>query len=164
MVNLDADTAWTAALVLLVFIMAYLGYLQFFSWTSFSYKSRDAVKFTGSTKRTWASLLTAADPDGDPNDEKRRYGASALRFKNAQFTVVDGEGVRKTQDVTSILNRMAMNHNDNDWPPRWLKLDQPLNPFSFRIPGYNEAVKDPTARKWLNPQSVTLTGRYRLIY
>lgn len=73
---------------------------------------------------------------------------SRLRFKNCTFTIKDTNGKTSSQDVTAILNGMAVAYaptknstDDNGKPtnPATLDLVGPLNAFSFVISGVNDS-------------------------
>lgn len=69
--------------------------------------------------------------------------ASQLRFKKAIFTIKCTDGTVKTQDVTAVLNAMAIGitstkNSGTNKPRPTLFLSDPLQPFSFVIPGFND--------------------------
>lgn len=93
--------------------------------------------------------------------------ASALRFRNCVFTVVDPKGVSHTQDVTAVLNGMAVAYAGAETtpPPATLRLDRPLNAFSFVVPGVNDSATVTTAADaaaWYK-SATTLAGEWRTI-
>jgi hypothetical protein len=92
--------------------------------------------------------------------------ASALRFKGCTFTVVDPAGKKYEADVTAVLNGMAIAYRGATTPvPRTLRLDRPLNAFSFIIKGVNDSatVASPTeAARWAT-SATTLTGLVRTV-
>lgn len=85
-----------------------------------------------------------------------------LRFRGATFSVQLPSGETRTQDVTEVLNGMAVAHRGIAKQGTTLNLDAPLNPFSFLISGFNDSktVPDPTAAQWLNAKA-RLSGQYR---
>lgn len=108
-------------------------------WTSFQYGGGDVVKFASKTN------------------------AAGLKFSNCMFTVTRLDGASATQDVSSILNRMASAYKGASSPPATLDLAGPLTPFSFLIVGFNDKnVTSPNSPVWQGA-SVKLTGSMRNI-
>jgi hypothetical protein len=91
---------------------------------------------------------------------------ASLRYKGCTFTVVDPAGATHTADVTSVLNGMAVAYRGSASKiPLSLRLDRPLNAFSFLIPGVNDRATVTTADMagtWVNC-ATTLTGEVRTI-
>jgi hypothetical protein len=124
-----AIAATIAAVVVLVvlLIVAYVWY-NHTGWTQFSYRVGESP-----------SWVPAAGGD-----------VGRLRFKNCVFTITRSDGVIRTQDVSPVLNSMAVGQKGNAKPPTALTLDRPMNPFSFVISGFNDraSVPDPTGAPW----------------
>lgn len=96
---------------------------------------------------------------------KAPRGAGTLRFKKAVFAVTDPRGVTHRQDVTAVLNGMAVAYRGapaGAAAPTALRLDRPLNAFSFTIPGVNDAraVAAGDLPAW-KASATSLTGSYR---
>ncbi len=117
----------TIIVVALLIIAAFVWY-HYTGWQTFSFKTGDNP-----------SWLPANQAD-----------ISRLRFKDCVFTVNRGDGVSKTQDVTPVLNGMAVAYKGGTSNPMSLTLTRPLNPFSFVIQGFNDSatVSDPTKPPW----------------
>jgi hypothetical protein len=106
-----------------------------------------------------------AGAEAEPAWEAPR-GVGTLRFKKAVFAVTDPRGVTHRQDVTAVLNGMAVAYRKapTKTAPTTLRLDRPLNAFSFTIPGVNDAqaVAASDLAKW-KASATSLTGSYRVI-
>jgi hypothetical protein len=91
---------------------------------------------------------------------------SALRFKSCKFSVIDPQGGTHTADVTAVLNGMAVAYRGaTGQVPAVLRLDRPLNAFSFIIPGVNDSATVKTAadaKLWQNSPTA-LVGYTRTI-
>ncbi len=91
---------------------------------------------------------------------------SRLRFKDCVFAVAAPDGTVSRRDVTNELNAMAKAYTDTPTaPPSTLRLDRPLNAFSFTIPGVNDKQSVPTADAaalWAG-SACTLSGESRTI-
>lgn len=122
------------------------------------------------------NMRCSADPSGnsvcvDTADEPywaagTSSNASRLRYKECVFAVAAPDGTTYRQDVTSVLNAMAKAYTDSPTtPPGTLRLDRPLNAFSFTIPGVNDSQTVSTAdaaAQWAS-SATTLTGWVRTI-
>jgi hypothetical protein len=115
------------AVIVIVLVVAF-GWYHYTGWTTFSYRVGESPSWTPST-------------GGD---------VSRLRFKDCVYTITRGDKVVKTQDVTPVLNSMAVSQKGNAKQPKALTLDRPMNPFSFVITGFNDrkSVPDPTVAPW----------------
>jgi len=130
-----------------VFISAILINYHFMNWTSFS------VSNGGTEPKEWKV------PNG--------YLTDSALFKDAIFTITDGNGKVYTQDVSNILENMALAAGSFKGSPNPIKLDFPLNPFSFIITGVNDinAIPDLATKmqpKWVNA-TATLTGKIKFV-
>lgn len=87
-----------------------------------------------------------------------------MRFKGCIFTVKLPNGKTVTQNVTTVLNGMAVAYVDSPKPQSTLALVRPLNPFSFVIKGFNtpDVVPDPSVPLWANA-TVTLVGKVKTL-
>lgn len=91
---------------------------------------------------------------------------ASIRFKDCTFTVTTPLGQKHSVNVTAVLNGMAVGFRGATTPvPRTLRLDRPLNAFSFIIAGVNDSDAVTTAAEaatWKNCPSA-LTGLWRTI-
>jgi hypothetical protein len=134
----------TAVIVLAVFVLgAYGWYYRAGAWTPFTYNAGDTPAWTA------ASGKSVAD----------------LRFKACEFTVTLPNSTPQALDVTAVLNAMATAYKtattpSGQSPKASLGLTQNLNPFSFVIPGFNDAgtVSSPSAPPWCTAGAVACTS------
>ena len=97
--------------------------------------------------KDFASFSMGDSPSWTPDNQ---LDISHLRFKNCKFTVTLMDGSVGKYDVTPALNSMAMAYkNASSNIPKVLTLTQPLNPFSFAIPGFNDKSSlNPSQPPW----------------
>lgn len=129
-------------LVIVVIVLIALAYVWYHhtGWAKFSNDNGDTVSWTSTTGA----------------------GISDLRFKDVVFTL-NVNGVSHTQDVTAVLNGMAVAYKDTP-NSGTLTLDRPLNPFSFVIIGINDrdTVPDNQTPMWQSA-TATLAGYFRTV-
>jgi hypothetical protein len=134
-------------IVLVVLVIAAYYWYHHTGWTTFSFKG--TTSSAAGTPPSWAAA--------------KGENISALRFKGCTFTVVDPAGNTHSADVTTVLNGMAVAYRGaSSKIPTVLKLDRPLNAFSFQIPGVNDSATVTTPNAWKN-SATTLTGSVRTI-
>jgi hypothetical protein len=128
-----------AAVVVLTLLIAgaYVWY-RYYGWAPF--------QFTSGDNPAWNAAGTA--------------DVSRLRFADAVFAVRLANGTTRTADVTAVLNGMAAAYEGGTSNPTVLTLTRPLNPFSFVIPGFNDAasVPDPTLPDWCSSPPAACTA------
>jgi hypothetical protein len=128
------DIFYSAIIALIVLLVLAVGYYQFFGWKKFAFSTGNVTSWTGNN-------------------------TSKLRFRRAVFTITPPGQQSYKKDVSAVLNSMAVAYagvpNSGT-----LKLDRPLNAFSFLIPGVNDSKTVPNPASWKNAPA-TLVGEYR---
>ena len=141
----------TAAVVVLLLLVAaaYAWYHRPSKWVQFSYAGGDKVSFS-----------TGGLP------------INRLRFKSCVFRTANPAGTARQWDVTGVLNGMAAAYDVKGISKSALTLGGsqqiPLNPFSFKLGGFNdESVVDSAAAsmQWgtVPAAATSLVGKVRLI-
>ena len=122
--------------------------------------------FTGWKPFKFAGRLPYDKKAAPPGWAETGKSVSSLRFKNCVFTVTTPRGTVRSADVTSVLNGMAVAYRKRGaLPPKTLRLDRPLNAFSFLIFGVNDSSAVPTAAdaaRWAN-SATSLSGLVRAL-
>lgn len=89
-----------------------------------------------------------------------------LRFKDCVVTYKSSNNETKKQDVTSVLNRMALAYEESNNIGNKFKLDDPgLSVYSFQVKGFNDSTSRPDS-SWDDDApnaAVTMTGYYKLL-